>query len=77
MRNRKKLLEKRRVLLQQIDDAIAQNNSSAKGYVELTSSMLAKIILELNALLRTAVIHLIIKIKKQKDQANQTVGVTP
>lgn len=46
-RNRAKLQDKIRVLLQQIDEAIAQDNASEQGKVEFTPEALTSIIAEL------------------------------
>ena len=46
-RNRAKLQDKIRVLLQQIDEAIAQDNASEQDKVEFTPEALTSIIAEL------------------------------
>ena len=51
-RNRDKLLEKIRILLQQIDDVIAQNNALTEDSVEFTPSMLTEMISELKSSLK-------------------------
>ena len=51
-KNRAKLLEKIKVLLSQIDDVIAQDNTSEQEKVELTPELLHSMACELNAALR-------------------------
>ena len=53
-RNRTLLLEKIRILLQQIDDVIAQDNACIDDSVEFTPSMLTDMISELKASLENA-----------------------
>ena len=48
-RNREKLLEKIRILLQQIDDVMAQDNALTEDSVEFTPSMLTEMISELKS----------------------------
>ena len=50
-KNRAKLLEKIRVLLEQIDDVIAQDNASEQEKVEFTPELLHSMVSELNAAL--------------------------
>ena len=50
-RNRAKLLEKVRVLLEQIDEAVAQDNASERESVEFTPELLRSMAAELNAAL--------------------------
>ena len=50
-KNRAKLLEKIRVLLEQIDDVIAQDNASEQERVEFTPELLSSMASELNAAL--------------------------
>ena len=50
-RNRAKLLEKVRVLLEQIDEAVAQDNAAERESVEFTPELLSSMAAELNAAL--------------------------
>lgn len=68
-RNRARLLEKIRILLQQIDDVVAQENACIENNAtEFTPSMLTDMISELKPPLKMSQPHRIRKKRKRKDR---------
>ena len=70
-KNKSKLQEKMRVLLQQIDESIAQDNAAEKDDVEITPEQIKNIIEKLKENLSTSTEELPDKVKKNRKRTNK------
>ena len=70
-KNKSKLQEKIRVLLQQIDESIAQDNAAEKDDVEITPEQITNIIEKLKENLSTSTEEVPNKVKKNRKRTNK------